>query len=259
MMLDNKIISERLKKCREATGEKQTDIANLLNVQRQIISYYETGTRIPNVEDLALLAKHFNTSVDYLIGLSDIKSINSDIKSICKYTGLSENAVNTLHRIADTALSYNGFDEYINTLYGADLNEEFRQKSSSFLDFLNFCLCFVDSDFMGVIEYSVSYKNQLSDWNNRANELIENFNNPKFANWDALYKIYDERVKMVNDDYMSVRCNLYEATECMKKVIEDYANDLPEEQEKLSISMTRINPFSISEKLREGEADGEHN
>ena len=258
-MLDNKIIGERLKACRESTGEKQIDIANLLNAQRQIVSYYETGTRVPNIEDLATLAKHFNTSVDYLLGLSDVKSIDTELMAVCKYTGLSEDAVDTLHQLVDDALNCNTFDEDTNKLYGADLNEEIRQKSSFMLNFISYCLYSRDSDFMGVIEYGVSYKNQLIDWINRAKELIENFNNPKFANLDALYKIYDERVKMVNDDYLSVRCNLYEATEYMKKVIEDYTNDLPEEQEKLSISMTRITPFSISEKLKEGEPNGEHN
>lgn len=100
-MLSKQKIGERLKALREHYNEKQTDIAELLNVQRQIVSYYETGARMPNVEDLAILAKHFKTSVDYLLGITDVKSTDTELKTVCEYTGLSETAVVKISRLKD--------------------------------------------------------------------------------------------------------------------------------------------------------------
>ena len=85
IILNNKTIGERLKECRKAKKENQEDLAKLLNVQRQIISYYETGARTPNIEDLAILAKHFDTTVDYLIGLSEI--VDSPVVCQCSECG----------------------------------------------------------------------------------------------------------------------------------------------------------------------------
>lgn len=254
-MLDNKIIGERLKACRESTGEKQIDIANLLNAQRQIVSYYETGARMPNIEDLALLAKHFNTSVDYLLGLSDIKSTDTDLIAVCKYTGLSEDAADTLHQIADESENYNSFGEDIIQFCGEDLNQKHRNQRAAYLDFINYC--FYDdemSDFMGVLEYATEYKNQLLNWNARAKKLIEDFNNPKNANYEKLWKIYDERAEMTKYDYIKIKSYVHEAADCLKMLINNYVDDLVEEQEKNELLLVReINPFRLSDKINEGE------
>lgn len=91
------ITGERLKECRVAAGyKKQEDIARILNVQRQIISYYETGERKPDIDNLVKLAKLYNTSTDYLLGLSDVATKNEDVQYICEFTGLSADSVNNL-------------------------------------------------------------------------------------------------------------------------------------------------------------------
>lgn len=88
---------ERLKKLRNDAGyKKQEDVARILNVQRQIISYYETGERKPNIDDLVKLAKLYNTSTDYLLGLSDVATTDTELKAVCEYTGLSEDALASL-------------------------------------------------------------------------------------------------------------------------------------------------------------------
>ena len=96
-MKNNTITGERLKECRIAAGyKKQEDVARILNVQRQIISYYETGERKPDIDNLVKLANLYNTSTDYLLGLSNTISANEDVQFICKFTGLSEDSVKTL-------------------------------------------------------------------------------------------------------------------------------------------------------------------
>lgn len=93
----NNIIGKRIKKLRQEKNIKQKEIAQELSCMREVVSYYENGQRNISVTALIKLAKLFNVSSDYLLGLSDVKSTDTNIKSICDYTGLSETAINNLH------------------------------------------------------------------------------------------------------------------------------------------------------------------
>lgn len=62
---------ERLKITREDNDFTQADIAKLLNTSRQQVSKWETGAQMMGVDKYIILAKHYNVSVDYLLGLID--------------------------------------------------------------------------------------------------------------------------------------------------------------------------------------------
>ena len=61
----------RLKELREAKKESQQKIALLLNVSQTMVSRYELGQAYPDYDTLFQLARHYNVSIDYLIGFSD--------------------------------------------------------------------------------------------------------------------------------------------------------------------------------------------
>ena len=61
----------RLKEIREDRDYKQSDIAKVLGTTQQQYSKYELGIQLISVERLVKLAKFYNTSVDYLIGLTN--------------------------------------------------------------------------------------------------------------------------------------------------------------------------------------------
>ena len=61
----------RLKEIREDRDLYQSDIAKVLNITQSQYSLYENGIRLIPIDKLAILAKYYNTSVDYLIGLTD--------------------------------------------------------------------------------------------------------------------------------------------------------------------------------------------
>ncbi len=63
----------RLKELREAKKESQQKLALLLNESQTMISRYELGQAYPDYDMLFALAKHYNVSIDYLIGYSDSK------------------------------------------------------------------------------------------------------------------------------------------------------------------------------------------
>lgn len=77
----------------------QKTVSEFLEVKPNIISYWCAGTRIPNTVQIIKLAKYFNVSTDYLLGLTDIKSTDTTVQDICEYTGLSEFTVDALHGV----------------------------------------------------------------------------------------------------------------------------------------------------------------
>ena len=64
-----KIFCKRFKVLREAYRMSQNDVADTLGISRQSIVYYAMGDRLPRIPILISIAKLFNTSTDYLLGL----------------------------------------------------------------------------------------------------------------------------------------------------------------------------------------------
>lgn len=92
-MADN-IISNRIKELREARGLSQADLARELHVTQQTVAHWESGTRDLKTGAIASLAKFFDVTADYLLGLSDYTSSQS--ADIGAATGLTEDAVKKL-------------------------------------------------------------------------------------------------------------------------------------------------------------------
>ena len=64
---------KRLKDLREDNDLLQKDIAKKLGISQQYYSQYELGNYTMPIELLIELAKEYNVSLDYLVGLSDKK------------------------------------------------------------------------------------------------------------------------------------------------------------------------------------------
>lgn len=62
----------RLKEIREDRDLKQSDVAKALGIKQQQYSEYEIGKRLIPINYLYELALFYNTSVDYLIGKTDV-------------------------------------------------------------------------------------------------------------------------------------------------------------------------------------------
>ena len=67
------MVYERIKNLREDHDLTQQKIADMLFINRRTYSNYEIGERNIPIEVLSRIADIFGTSVDYLIGRTDIK------------------------------------------------------------------------------------------------------------------------------------------------------------------------------------------
>ena len=63
---------QRLKEIRQDKDLKQSDVAKVLGIKQQQYSEYEIGKRLIPINYLYDLALFYNTSIDYLIGRTDI-------------------------------------------------------------------------------------------------------------------------------------------------------------------------------------------
>lgn len=98
--LDMKHTGRIIKELREKAGENQEQLAAALQVaNRETVARWESGARDLKREHIIALAKHFNVSADYLLGLSDVATVEADVQTACKVTGLSERAIKRLSQL----------------------------------------------------------------------------------------------------------------------------------------------------------------
>lgn len=111
-MNGNMTFAVRIKKFREARGESQADVANLVGYQKQAVSHWENNGKVPRSAALAILAKHYQTTSDYLLGFNekhgtDTGRIAFDISSeeidlIRQYRSMEENQKDVVKKVVAT-------------------------------------------------------------------------------------------------------------------------------------------------------------
>lgn len=64
-------LSKRLTKIREEHGYKRTELAEALGMPYRTVTNYETGDREPGHSYIIKIAKLFNVTTDYILGLEN--------------------------------------------------------------------------------------------------------------------------------------------------------------------------------------------
>ena len=73
------MISERLRLLRREKGMTKRELVSMLPLNYSTYANYESGFREPNSEVLQMLARYFNVSLDYLMGMTDNKKKADEI------------------------------------------------------------------------------------------------------------------------------------------------------------------------------------
>lgn len=98
------MFSERLKELRCDNDMKQADLAKILGVSASTIGMYEQGRRTPDLEVLNKIATHFQVSVDYLLGRTNIKNFKDFPPEVQNLTEMLLNADESKVKILETLL-----------------------------------------------------------------------------------------------------------------------------------------------------------
>lgn len=66
------------------------ELKDFLGCSIQAINQYKLGISRPSLENLCKIADFYNVSTDYLLGRTEIKTSDTDLKSACEFFGLTE-------------------------------------------------------------------------------------------------------------------------------------------------------------------------
>ncbi|MCM1053604.1 MAG: helix-turn-helix domain-containing protein [Ruminococcus sp.] len=78
------IYSEKLKNLREENGLKQNELANILSIERNTYSQYESEYSIIPIKHLVNICDYFNVSIDYILGFTSTHRYNKNINGVNK-------------------------------------------------------------------------------------------------------------------------------------------------------------------------------
>lgn len=96
----------RIKILREEFNFTQQDLADRLECSKSVIGLYESETRKPSLEILVKLSEIFECSIDYLLGKSDIRKPDAEIKQEFEFAYHKEAEGLTDEEIADAIRFY---------------------------------------------------------------------------------------------------------------------------------------------------------
>ena len=99
---------DRIATLRETKGISQKQLAEELskfglNVRRETVTQWEAGTREVKEKYIVALAKFFDVSADYLLGLPGASKTEISAQGVSNYTGLTNDFVSWLSSHKDYA------------------------------------------------------------------------------------------------------------------------------------------------------------
>lgn len=98
----NGIFPTRLREVMEEQRITITALAKELNVSRQTVSLYYNGSMEPNIERIRQISRYLGISADYLLGLSDARTTDTNIRAVAEFTGLSEKSLESLNQMKES-------------------------------------------------------------------------------------------------------------------------------------------------------------
>lgn len=90
------VFGKRLKELRKANGYTIERFADMVGISKSTLGYYENDKRMPDIEILSRIADTLNVNADYLIGRTNTTARKGKMKTVCEFTGLSDNAAEYL-------------------------------------------------------------------------------------------------------------------------------------------------------------------
>ena len=137
------MIGERLKQLRIKNGLKQQELADMFGLSSGTISFYESEQRKPDIDFIVAIAKYFDVSTDYLLGLTN--AIDKENIDISKVTGLNDFSLTILEQslketnnaaaeVIDTVICGGDFLRFVNLI-----NDKKEKKPTIDIDLSDIC------------------------------------------------------------------------------------------------------------------------
>ena len=111
-------VGDRIKSLRSEAGYTRVELAEKLNMPQTTLRNYENNAREPGHDFLVKIAKEFNVTTDYLLGLSENKNAtieNYDGKYLIDLLANKLGRKPTVKEMKLLSAIFDGICEYINT------------------------------------------------------------------------------------------------------------------------------------------------
>lgn len=137
------MIGRRIKELRIKNGLKQQELADMFGLSSGTISFYESEQRKPDIDFIVAIAKYFDVSTDYLLGLTN--AIDKENIDISKVTGLNDFSLTILEQslketnnaaaeVIDTVICGGDFLRLVNLI-----NDKNEKKPTIDIDWSDIC------------------------------------------------------------------------------------------------------------------------
>lgn len=239
---DYVLCSRRLKELRQEKHISHQALADTIGVSKQVVINYEVAannggvvTNSPSdktlsvagmkIETLYKLAEYYNVSTDYLLGRTDVKTPDTELKTVCEVTNLSESAVNRIIEFSSKK-SYRAYTDLL-SLFIENPNMEY---------FLNLLEGYItsgndtDDKQLGMSRFNYSTKDvALLAINNTIKLMLSQITIPFLSNCTPteilLIKVILPRLK---EDYQTAIQNNKMTPEEAENKISDLENEIEE-------------------------------
>lgn len=99
-MIDKeKDLANRIRELRNEKKITQLQLSIQLEVTQETISAYEHGKHLPSLSALMKMSEIFDASMDYIIGLSNVRSIRFDIENTSEDIAQKEHLLNCYRKL----------------------------------------------------------------------------------------------------------------------------------------------------------------
>lgn len=95
-------IGSKIKMLRDQSGMSQEALARAIDISQSALGNYERGERIPDAGIVISLSRFFSVSANYLLGLSQHKTIENEIISVTLH--ISDESINYIKSCASDLL-----------------------------------------------------------------------------------------------------------------------------------------------------------
>lgn len=243
--MKNNSFGTLLSELRKEKGLKREELANLLGCSAAAIGNYENDNRNPDFDTLVRIADYFNTTTDYLLGRTEAKTADTDIRAVCDYLGLEEESLINLqiskHVMVSTEtkqyfkLTHCTFEvmrQYI-PFYRKTLNELLQ--SDQFVKILISCTYEKTIEYLlkkvlslNIDEISKMDQDTLDDWN-RIEEVLGDYellhNLDKFNVQENAVRFATEFTDIDNIDFDEIDKKLLNISHELRKKKKDGESD----------------------------------
>ena len=203
------IIAVRIRKLMEERHTTQQELAENTGCSRQAIAQYADGSNAPNIDKLVSIAKYFDVSLDYMVGLSDVPTADKDVQFVCEYTGFTQEAIKELQ----------SEKEFIKRSEKKEICSEYFEIINNYIE---------DGNLLYIFTYASDYKKYLQQKNNIYDIILH-----QFTEMNEFERLIDE-LGEIQDKADICLFRLQELqTDFVEKMFEDTINHLNELEKRI--------------------------